>query len=243
MKKLNPLHIIDVSNIIFVGDTHGKFRELGFLIHKKHKITNSVFFALGDNGLGFEKDEFYNYELNRLSGIFGKGNNHLFFIRGNHDNPAYYTEIKHYGDNITILPDYSVVNVENKNILVIGGAISIDRMKRISGRSYWYDEKVKFDEKKLQTFKDINIIATHTSPDFCFPFSKANIQNWLLMDGSLNQELNEERETMSKIFNILNDNKNNIITHWIYGHFHNSNRDFINNVEFLALNELEFFSL
>lgn len=110
-----------------------------------------------------------------------KSNNWIAFVRGNHDNPAYFNQqpIKHR--RWMTLPDYSVVKACGHTILCVGGATSIDRMWRMTLRQfhlqqpdeplipnvYWIDEGPTYDGLKLETINElytIDAVITHTSP-------------------------------------------------------------------------------
>lgn len=241
LHKVNDKYFVDVADIVFVGDVHGKYRELGFEIADRFKIENSVFFALGDFGMGFHKPAYYDYEMFRLSKKLEKGNNHLFVLRGNHDDPAYFEKLTKH-DNVTILPDYSVVSINLKNIVVIGGAISVDRTQRKVDVTYWKNEPVIFDTKKLQKLSNIDIVATHTAPNFCHPTSKEGIKLWMEQDSKLRHDLDLERKTMTDIYDELVMNNKNI-THWFYGHFHMNHTEVFDGIEFNVLDELKFKSV
>lgn len=81
------------------------------------------------------------------------------------------------------LPDYSVIRFKNRNILTVGGAISVgrtsrldtmqqaERKKRIVPKCYWEDEIPVFNEPALKELKSngimISTVVTHTAPSFC----------------------------------------------------------------------------
>jgi hypothetical protein len=81
---------------------------------------------------------------------------------------------------------------------------------------------------------NINAVIAHTAPSFCFPTTKEGVAGWLLNDGTLERDLNTERETMDTIFSYLIDGKHPL-THWFYGHFHQTVNEFIRGVGFCLL--------
>ena len=91
-----------------------------------------------------------------------------------------------------------------------------------TNKSYWYDEKVVFDEEKLNQITGINVVVTHTAPEWCVPDNRNGVgylvERFAENDEPLKGELKEERELMSKMFNILQ--RNNNITDHFYGHYH-----------------------
>lgn len=232
------LQFFDKSDIIFCGDVHGKFRELGYNIIERYKIENSVIFVCGDFGMGFHKTNYYQVELHRLSEKIQKNNNILVAIRGNHDDPKWFEEINAFGQ-VYLIPDNQIVCVNGYNIIGIGGGISIDREQdhRILDKTYWAGENIIVNEDVLSKVTDIDFVFTHSSPKFCEPLSKIGIQIFLNDDTKLRDDLNKEREDVTRIYDILK--VNNKISKWCYGHFHNSyylNKD---GVDFYGLDELE----
>jgi hypothetical protein len=92
----------------------------------------------------------------------------------------------------------------------------------IGGESWWPNEKFNLDLKLLDKLRDINIVVTHTAPDYCYPdsnglgpFVNGFIQNG---DDTLKMDLMDERRHLT--FQAIKEN--NDITHHYYGHFHKS---------------------
>ena len=156
--------------------------------------------------------------------------------------------------------------------LYIGGGISIDRKYRINSEEidkfyyklrhpnasdddinknvrklYWIDEPPFFDIDKLDeivnNFEKINCIASHTCPSFAYPKDKLGIQEWMKVDSDLEKDIDEERNTMTNIYNFLKDSGVKL-DRWVYGHFHKHNDEIIDNVRFTLLdcaqNKLDF---
>ena len=67
-----------------------------------------------------------------LNAVLRKINSVLYCIRGNHDDPSYFNDNIINKSNVKLIKDYSIISVGDKNILCIGGAVSIDRKYRIS---------------------------------------------------------------------------------------------------------------
>ena len=59
-----------------------------------------------------------------------QANNWIVFVRGNHDNPAYFDGAMFNAKRFITVPDYSILQACNHTILCVGGAISIDRIYR-----------------------------------------------------------------------------------------------------------------
>lgn len=227
--------------ILMLGDIHGNFEYLKILIKDK-KISNCDIIQVGDFGVGFTSEGNERDKLNSLNKFLRLKNIMMYAIRGNHDDPSYFNG-NYLLSNLHLIPDYTILDLtDNKleidveyKILCIGGAVSIDRKPRLlenmsnarygnTNKSYWYDEKVVFDEEKLNQITGINVVVTHTAPEWCVPDNRNGVgglvERFAENDEPLKGELKEERELMSKMFNILQ--RNNNITDHFYGHYHRS---------------------
>ncbi|MEG0773566.1 metallophosphoesterase [Clostridium sp.] len=242
-----------IKNIFFVGDIHGSWNLITYQI-RQYNIRNSVFIFCGDIGIGFEKLEHYtNNVIPELHKILKKHNNIFIWIAGNHDDPKYFENQIINTDYVKCVPNYTIVNVCDKNILCISGGISIDRSYRKQNdsvkivnymkwhncdfniadknciKSYWPDEYVKYRPKVEE---HIDIICTHSAPSFCFPTDKGDIvTDFAAYDMELIKDINDERNTLDNIYEDYKDE----ITHWYYGHFHRSKTEIINTIQFKLL--------
>jgi len=220
--------------ILLLGDIHGRFEDFKFQIKLK-KISNCIIIQVGDFGMTFASIEISENALLELNSFLKNLNITLYAIRGNHDDPFFFKGNHNYS-NLKLLSDYTQLKIENNNFLFVGGAVSIDRvvslkkMKDLSNvgidyKLYWPEEKFILDEEKLKNIKNVDIVITHTAPEWCFPDNSGGfgdfVQNYINNDPNLAIELKEERKMLSDFFNILKRNGNNIKKHY-YGHFHRS---------------------
>ena len=115
----------EAKGIVISGDIHGEFNQLVFKCCVQYGMTDTVIIVAGDCGFGFEQQGYYENVYNHNRGRLSKSNNWVLFIRGNHDNPAYFNDypIKHR--RWMTAPDYSVVRACGHEILCVGGAISV----------------------------------------------------------------------------------------------------------------------
>jgi len=191
--------------------------------------------------MGFHKPNYYKTEFDTLNEIAKASNNLIFGVRGNHDDPSYFDGSFEY-TNIKLLPDYSTIKTKNNNnILFIGGGLSIDRINRFEGVSYWKNELPVYDENKLKQISKPSIVVSHAAPAFAYPQTKKGLKNWGKIDPNLYNDNNMERGILTRIFNYLYDNKM-IPNMWIYGHYHTSFEEQYYNVKFKALDIFEFYN-
>lgn len=241
-----------MNTVYAVGDIHGEFRN--FFYSLKNGYNDCVVIVAGDCGFGFNKFIYYCDLFNKYNEMLSKNNIYVYFIRGNHDDPSYFEEEKIKYERIKCVPDYSIIQVGDKNILCVGGGISVDRIwrkqeeykinryKKNKRHLYWQNEAPFFSETKLNEILksniNINCIISHTSPHFAFPNDvlKHEIESWFKLDDKLLKDLTQERKTLTEIYDFLTKNNQTLDT-WVYGHFHKYNEDEISGVLFIALDE------
>ena len=214
--------------IVFLGDHHGVWWELLWELENK-KIRDCYVVSVGDCGMGFVDKKTELSRIQTLNEDFKSRNINFLGIRGNHDDPSYFTgDDRIQLSNFELIEDYSVYEHNSKLIQFIGGAISIDRKGRHEGKSYWSGEGLNFYKDKLQK---VDILVTHTAPSWCFPqqFNEM-VYGWAAEDDSLLRELTKERAVMDEIFEVCKP------TLHLYGHFHSSWTEEINGCKHKLLN-------
>jgi len=224
--------------ILYLGDIHGNFS----LIHqyvKNYDIKDAHIIQVGDFGVGFALLDKERRALGMFHDLFVKNNVIVWAIRGNHDFKPYFDNDPFGFSNIRLVPDYTVLELEGKKILCVGGAVSVDREWRYTGaqrrkdfavkpgQSWWRDEVFVLEKEKVVDLKGINIVVTHTCPSYCPPdntFGFGSFVEGIIRDTGdvgLKTDLNVERQAMNDLFHYLKINGNNIDNHY-YGHFHKS---------------------
>lgn len=114
---------------------------------------------------------------------------------------------------------------------------NIDVWKLDIPMTYWVSEQPVYDEEKLDFINQnflIDTVATHTCPSFCEPQTKDGIRYWMKMDEDLERDIDNERETMDKIYRKLGE-KQFILSNWCYGHYHFHNMSNIDGIRFTLL--------
>lgn len=172
-------YVIKSRYVYVIGDLHGEFGDLLCML-KRYGISDAAIIVAGDCGFGFSSEEGERCAMQKLRKYCEKSGVSLYFVRGNHDDPSYFSGKKFDTEVFRTMPDYSVVTVKGEDgsdrfgILCVGGATSIDRSWRISGyqqrlleymryhggneqealanvrRGYWEDEAPVYDENALE---------------------------------------------------------------------------------------------
>jgi len=134
--------------VYFIGDVHGKTKQLGELLSKLDKTQ--VAFQVGDMGLGFRDVSLDEYDPGEFR-----------FIRGNHDSPEACRKHPNYAG------DYGYL--EHLELFFIGGVYFIDGPPyRTPGVSWWEDEQLSYDDlitaQRLYLKVKPRIVVTHEAP-------------------------------------------------------------------------------
>ena len=122
----------DAQSIVVCGDIHGEFVALVEKLRVTYGIHDALIIVAGDCGFGFESPDYYEDIYLTILRHLQAYNLCIVMLRGNHDNPAYFNGDKRIThERWQTLPDYTVLQACNHNILCVGGAISIDRSVRL----------------------------------------------------------------------------------------------------------------
>lgn len=254
----NEYNFPEAKGVVVCGDIHGDFNPLINKVCVRYGITDSIIIVAGDCGFGFERPGYYENIYKRNRDRLAKTNNYLLFVRGNHDNPAYFNESSICHKRFMTLPDYSVVSACGHNILCVGGAVSVDRGWRMDSKFYhqnpedmfernvyWCNEAPSYDEEILAEITGkylIDTVVCHTAPSFCELMSKKGLVRFAQSDETLMEDVENERKVMDKIHTYLKQN-GQPLSHWFYGHFHQSWHSDIDGCLFNMLDIMELMEL
>lgn len=248
------------NSFVVVGDTHGVHKVIIDTIEKTD-IRDTTLLHVGDFGVGFMEEYKDRSNMELLNNVLQEHNNQMYVIRGNHDNPAYFDGTWDWS-NLHLVPDYTVINVHGHDVLMVGGAISVDRGPRkkdmlayaAAGKpinTYWYDELFVLDEEKLKDIKGVTYVVTHTCPSFVTPinntdnnyFSHGGLVEHFVIEGDtkLKDDLNKERADQDRMYEILKEN--NLISKWFYGHYHRFNAEYYDETDFVMVNVDQFYEV
>lgn len=236
IKQLN----ITQKDTYVIGDLHGEFNLLGYLI-KESKLEDACIIIAGDCGFGFEKPPHYEHMYNRMKDILIKNNILILFVRGNHDDPTYFGGVNNIDfEYFKTIEDYSLLHLnEGSSVLCIGGGISIDRRFRRQGESYWKDELPVFRPDLLNYMYHINAniktVITHTAPSFVPLYTKIGVESFIEKDPTLEKDMDSERRIMDQIYYNLEKYSLNKVTQWFYGHFHGHGITMYEDIKFVML--------
>lgn len=176
-------------------------------------IRNAVILHVGDGeeGITFWPEDFQAY-----SDEFAKRSILYLGMRGNHCDPKLFDGSIDF-PNFKLVPDYTRLSVNEESWLLIGGAISIDRMDRTKGTDWWPGEKFQLRRELLAP---ADVLVTHSGPRWIGPTSSNDFVDLFaqceldLTGADLIGELETERMLHEEVFRIVRPR------HWYLGHFH-----------------------
>ena len=198
------------KTIVMMGDTH-RLSIMENLISEAN-LTDSIVIHVGDIGVFDSFHKNFDKVLNNIENSLAARNVTFYGIRGNHDDPKYFT--KEYFDrfnHLKLVPDYTRLNIQGEDFLFVGGAISVNRMDLVPNVSWWEDEVFVH---RPELVSKCDVLVSHTAHPFVGPAGRERIEGYLEKDVTLWQELYAEREEFHDLFKIAKPRK-----HYC-GHFH-----------------------
>ena len=162
------------------GDKHGRFANIKVFCEEMNTTKDDILIILGDAGINFDglfKDESKKKYLEELPIT-------IFSIHGNHEQRPQtiftYKEKKwkngivYYEEEYPSLlfgKDGEIYDFDGKQVIVIGGAFSVDWYQRVIWNMEWWKDEQPSDEIKKYVEKQLNehhwkvdIVLSHTTP-------------------------------------------------------------------------------
>jgi hypothetical protein len=126
------------------------------------------------------------------------------------------------------------MEIDGLNHLFIGGAVSIDRCLRVKNIDYWEGERLVCDLEKVKSMKDIDIVVTHSAPNFNIPIGfNGIVHGYAQKDDKILDDIEKERSSLADIFNEIRKHSKPQLH--FYGHFHESKSETINDCRHIML--------
>jgi len=197
------------ENILILGDHHGNYNRIFDKIYK-NQIKNCLLIHVGDGGEGFKPRDEELKTFNILNEKFSSLGIQYMSIRGNHSDPSYFdgsVNLSHF----KLLPDYHTEIINDEKFLFVGGAVSIDRVYRKEGLSYWSDELFVL---KPELVEKCDVLITHSAPTWIGPIDKEGISSWCEKDPTLWDLCYKERKDHDELIRLAKP------TMHYCGHFH-----------------------
>lgn len=221
---------VNDDEVYLLGDPHGM---VGRLLHKidERKIRKATVLCVGDLNVGIP-----GFEMQKLSNGCVERDIQFLCIRGNHDDPGLFRSIEQHVANVTLLPDYTVLEVYGtERWLCVGGAVSINRKDddMIIGYSWWPGEKFNLlPPSDLPA--QIDRLILHAAPPWLGPsMSRNRLRSWLERDPELWGELVKERDEIQQL--VLDLHPRGVFC----GHYHEHSHGRFEDIRGQVLSEME----
>jgi hypothetical protein len=128
------MQLPEPQKVLFAGDIHGRLDHLGFLAVQAARVDADAIVQLGDLGYWPHTDPAF---IRKADRILSAAQLHLIAIDGNHENFAALREPhpefgpwRVLGKRVLLAPRGALWRWQDKRILAIGGAASIDKAWR-----------------------------------------------------------------------------------------------------------------
>lgn len=212
--------------MIIIGDLHGGYPGILYKV-KKYGLENTSLIQVGDWGLGFQHRDDDIKALSQIDKFLREKENYLYILRGNHDNRWFWDYRDTFDlQNVKLVQDYEVLEIENRKVFFIGGGISIDRLSRTTGKDFWPNEEILFDEALLKSActQRVDIAISHIAPKEAWPYTfDPIVLNFIVKEMAAGRDLagdlENERQVMSRIYSFVRAAG---CREWYYGHYHES---------------------
>lgn len=206
----------------FVGDLHGKADCVLSIMDKARELKPDAIIQVGDFGIRWGGKSCSIHKI--FTRRFSKPDFVPWYTcGGNHDNWNKWNDLSYdsLDEKVELAPGCffikrgHIINISNKKILFLGGAISTDAHHRKINENYWNTEVPSGSE--FLTFKknipEAEIIVTHEAPT--------------------RVKLYDEPRTdwFSSLLENIIPNKNTL---WFYGHHHQLRYDYVNDVHYFG---------
>jgi predicted phosphodiesterase len=218
------------NEIIVIGDIHNAFHNLNsFINDKKPKLILST----GDFGYWPRAAKpvydrhFRDIRRQKLHSvdIIKTQNCQIRFCDGNHEDHESLLKLENYelAPNVFYQPRGSIHKLQdNRNILFMGGADSIDKDERTLGYDYFKEEIITIkDLDNIPKNTRIDIVISHTCPDELVPeMLKYN---------------NKRNDPSTKALSIILEQYRPKL--WYFGHWHTYKKGIIKDCKWTCLNQ------
>jgi hypothetical protein len=170
----------DPTRVLMLGDTHGNLQFMQQAIAYAVGQNCTHVCQLGDNGFLFNPGA-GTHKLDQVDRRLEAAGLQMWWLPGNHENYTLIGQLlaKHnaallwpepveWTPNITFLPRGARWEWDGVRFGAVGGAVSIDKDRRVPGRSWWDAETIT-DEQEAQmvewfTAEPVDVLLTHDAP-------------------------------------------------------------------------------
>lgn len=210
--------------IYVTGDTHGSYSRIRKFCHKQNSSKEDIMIVLGDTMMNYFQDE----RDIKMKEKAAKIPVTFLLIHGNHDRrpgrqPGYRQAdwmggkvwVQEQYPDILFAGDGEIYHINNRRILTVGGAYSVDKEYRIAHGYHWFADEQPSAETKQLTERvlaeyqyEVDTILTHTCP---LKYLPAEALFDTVDQASVDQSTEQWLDTIEQMV---------VYKNWYCGHFH-----------------------
>jgi hypothetical protein len=215
-----------------LGDHHANYDDLiRALLRKGLRNCRLVHVGDGEEGYPASWDDETPQQLDNAFASLGI---QYLSIRGNHANPHVFDGSIDL-PNFKLIVDYTRLEIGGETWLLVGGAVSVDRLNRIHGETWWPNEEMILREDLAGK---ADVLVTHTGPSWTTPPWNDFVDGYAQAEDAigtktLRRELRDEAARHDRLFELV---KPRI---WYHGHFHHSATHHVDGCEIRQLDLAE----
>lgn len=225
--------------LLLAGDTHANIYQIKYLLQIAEEYQIDKLVILGDFGYWPHVDSFDK----NVSKLAEMQNVDVYWLDGNHENFDYLEKAvkmdspfpQQMHNRLWYLPRGMLWVLDDTRILILGGAVSIDRQWRLKqenasnpprpGTLWWYQEQINNDDiARAKKHGKVDLMFTHDMPDESYMNIFAN-------SGYKADEAS--RENRQKVSEVLKVAQPKALFH---GHMHQDYFDHFDGVDVRGLN-------
>lgn len=205
--------------VYVTGDKHQRYEGISTMADRLKLNENDYVIVLGDMGLFWRNDK---RDANSFIKYFEETYNfHLYFIDGNHENFKLLNALEedeqgmgYVSEHIRYLKRSRRYNIGGKDILAIGGADSIDKLRRTEGLSWWKDEAITDEDVERIDSGHYDYVLSHCCPTSVFNENKLYLCTLRNIVDDSNPDFHISENKLEQIKNFIT------FDHWYFGHYH-----------------------
>lgn len=199
-----------------LGDHHCPDHEALVKTLAKRGLRHCRLIHLGDGEEGYP-DSWNGDTPQQLDNAFANLGIIYLSIRGNHSNLHVFDGSVDL-PNFKLVPDYTRMELDGETWLIVGGAVSVNRLDRIPGETWWPSEEMTLQEDLA---KPADVLVTHTGPSWTLPPSNDLVDHYAAAEAaigttSLKRELRDEAARHDRLCELVRPRQ------WYHGHHHHS---------------------
>lgn len=198
-----------------LGDHHSNYDDLIRALLRRG-LREVRIIHVGDGEEGYP-DSWNDDTQQQLDNAFASLEIEYLSIRGNHSNPAVFDGSVML-PNFKLVPDYTRLEIDGESWLFVGGAISINRLDREPGKTWWIEEEMFL---RVDLAQPADVLVTHSGPTWTLPPRSDLVQYYAAAEAtigtsSLQRELRDEAVRHDTLYELVRPRQ------WYHGHHHRS---------------------